>query len=120
MSYLAEQNIIGSLLLDKNCIDKIYNMVSADMFTSELLGRMYLEFQRGYDNRYDVNPVVLIQKISSDAFPEYIISDEIKNCVSATDTSAMVESYATVVQSDYKARRFDDIVSAVKKYRRMM
>lgn len=114
MSYLAEQNIIGSLLLDKNCIDKIYNMVSADMFTSELLGRMYLEFQRGYDNRYDVNPVVLIQKISSDAFPEYIISDEIKNCVSATDTSAMVESYATVVQSDYKARRFDNIVSTVK------
>lgn len=114
MSYLAEQNIIGSLLLDKNCIDKIYNMVSADMFTSELLGRMYLEFQRGYDNQYDVNPVVLIQKISSDAFPEYIISDEIKNCVSATDTSAMVESYATVVQSDYKARRFDNIVSTVK------
>lgn len=114
MSYLAEQNIIGSLLLDKNCIDKIYNMVSADMFTSELLGRMYLEFQRGYDNRYDVNPVVLIQKISSDAFPEYIISDEIKNCVSVTDTSAMVESYATVVQSDYKARNFDNIVSTVK------
>ena len=114
MSYLAEQNIIGSLLLDQNCIDKIYNMLSADMFTSELLGRMFLEFQRGYDNRYDVNPAVVIQKLSSDDYPEYIISDEIKNCVSSTDTSAMVKSYAMVVQNDYKARMLDYIVSTVK------
>ena len=70
MSYLAEQNVIGSLLLDKNCMDEIYGMLSADMFTSELLGRMYLEFQKGYDNRYEVNPAVIIQKIAGDQIPE--------------------------------------------------
>ena len=79
MSYLAEENIIGSLLIDKNCMDEIYNVLSADMFTSELLGRMYLEFQKGYDNRYDVNPAVIVQKLSGEHFPEYVIIEEIKN-----------------------------------------
>lgn len=114
MSYLAEQNVIGSLLIDKNCMDSIYTILSADMFTSELLGRMYLEFQRGYDNRYDVNPVVLIHKIQSDQFPEEIIAGEIKNCVTATGTSAEVKSFAEAVRSEHKARRLSDVLGSIK------
>lgn len=114
MSYLAEQNIIGSLLLDKNCMDEIYNVLSADMFTSELLGRIYLEFQKGYDNRYDVNPAVIVQNIVGDHFPEYLIIDEIKNCTVNTITSATVKSYADVIVSEYKARRLDNILGSIK------
>lgn len=114
MSYLAEQNVIGSLLLDKNCMDEIYNVLSEDMFTSELLGKMYLEFQKGYDNRYDVNTAVIVQKICSDHFPEYLIIEEIKNCTINTTTSATVKSYADVIVSEYKARRLDNILGAIK------
>lgn len=114
MSYLAEQNVIGSLLLDKNCMDEIYNVLSADMFTSELLGRMYLEFQKGYDNRYDVNPAVIVQKLCGDHFPEYLIIEEIKNCTVNTTTSATVKSYADVIVSEYKARRLDNILGSIK------
>lgn len=114
MSYLAEQNVIGSLLLDKNCMDEIYNILSSDMFTSELLGRIYLEFQKGYDNRYDVNPAVIVQKLCGDHFPEYLIIEEIKNCTVNTTTSATVKTYADVIVSEYKARRLDDILGAIK------
>ncbi len=114
MSYMAEQNIIGSLLLDKNCMDKIYNVLSSDMFTSELLGRIYLEFQKGYDNRYDINPAVIVQKLSSDNFPEYLILEEIKNCTVNTTTSANVKTYAEVIANEYKARRLDNILGAIK------
>ena len=114
MSYLAEQNVIGSLLLDKNCMDEIYNVLSADMFTSELLGRMYLEFQKGYDNRYDVNPAVIVQKLCGDHFPEYLIIEEIKNCTVNTTTSATAKSYADVIVSEYKARRLDNILGSIK------
>ena len=114
MSYLAEENIIGSLLLDKNCMDEIYNVLSADMFTSELLGRIYLEFQKGYDNRYDVNPAVIVQNLVGDHFPEYLIIDEIKNCTLNTITSATVKSYADVIVSEYKARRLDNILGSIK------
>lgn len=114
MSYLAEENIIGSLLLDKSCMDEIYSVLSADMFTSELLGRIYLEFQRGYDNRYDVNPAVIVQNLSSDHFPEYLILDEIKNCTVNTTTSATVKSYAEVIANEHKARQFNNLLGAIK------
>ena len=114
MSYISEQNVIGSLLLDKNCMDEIYNVLSADMFTSELLGRIYLEFQRGYDNRYDVNPALIVQKLSSDNFPEYMVIDEIKNCTVNTITSSGVKSYADIIINDYKARKLDNILSSIK------
>lgn len=114
MSCIAEQNVIGALLLDKDCIGSIYNKLSAEMFTSEILGRIYLEFQRGYDNRYDVNPAVLIQNISGDRFPEQIVIDEIFQCTTNTMTSANVKSYAEVIVKEHKAKLLNNILSAVK------
>ena len=114
MSYLAEQNVIGSLLLDKNCIDEIYNVVEPEMFTSELFGRMYLEFQRGYDRHYEVNATVLVDKLSGDNYPEYLVYEEIKNCISGTVTSAGIKSYADIIVNAYKARKADLILSSVK------
>lgn len=114
MSYLAEQHVIGSLLIDDDCISKIYGMLKADMFTSKLLGRMYLEFQRGYDNHYEVNQVVLLQKLTGAGMPQNSIIEEMKNCISATMTSASIKSYAEVVLNDYRARQLDRILNGIK------
>lgn len=114
MSHLAEQNVIGSLLIDSGSIEKIYGVLEADMFSSEILGRMYLEFQRGYDNRYEVNQVVLLQKLTSENWLQAIIAEEIRNCVSVTVTSAQIKSYAEVVRNDYRARQLDKLLSGVK------
>lgn len=114
MSYLAEQNVIGSLLMNFECISDVYNLLSPEMFTSELFGRIYHEFQRGYDNHYDVNAVVLEQKLRSDNFPSQLLIEEIKKCVINTTTSATVKTYANIVVSDYKAKRLDDFLGKVK------
>lgn len=114
MSYLAEQNVIGSLMIDQTRIVGINNIISCEMFTSELLGRVYLEFQKGYDNRYDVNPAVIAQNLSSDHFPEYLVYEELKNCTVATITGANIKTYAEVVRNEYRARCFDRILSEVK------
>ena len=114
MSYLAEQNVIGSLLMNFECISDIYNLLSPEMFTSELFGRIYHEFQRGYDNHYDVNAVVLEQKLRSDNFPSQLLIEEIQKCVINTTTSVTVKTYANVVVRDYKAKRLDDFLGKVK------
>lgn len=114
MSISAEQNIIGSLLMDSSCIDKMYNRLNAEMFTSQVLGRIYLEFQRGYDNHYPVNVVVLEQKLRSDNFPSEFLMQEIKECISNTITSATVETYIGVVESDYKARVLENLLNSIK------
>lgn len=113
MGYIEEQNIIGSLLMDNNSISEIYSMISPEMFTSELLGRMYLEFLRGYDNHYEVTIPVLLQQVSCDRYPEYMVEDSLKACVSNTMTSATIKSYANVLQKDYKTRKLRDMIQRV-------
>lgn len=114
MSYLAEQSVIGALFLDKNCMDEINNVLSSEMFTSEFLGRIYVEFQKAYDNRYEVNQALIVQKLCSDHYPEYFIIDEINKCVVNTMTSVTVKSYADIIVNEYKARRLDNILGAIK------
>lgn len=114
MSYLAEQNVIGSLLLDGGCMEQIYSLLEPEMFAVELLGRIYMEFQRGYDNHYDVNPVVLLQKVSGDGYPEHVISEELKSCVTVTVSSTQVKSYALAVRSEYRAGKAGEILNAVR------
>lgn len=113
MAYLEEQNIIGSLLMDVNSISEIYSMVNPEMFTSDLLARMYVEFLRGYDNRYEVNAVVLCQNLAGDKYPEYMVMDQIKKCISETLTSATIKSFAKSLIQDYKTRQFKHIVQKV-------
>ena len=40
MSYIAEQNVIGSLLMNPGCINEIYNLLEPEMFETEIYGEM--------------------------------------------------------------------------------
>lgn len=116
MSYHAERQVIGALLIDGNSIDKIYNMLRPEMFVSELLGRMYLEFQRGYDNHYEVNALILTQKIQDNKYPEEVILREIKNCVSDALTSVTIKSHAQIIRDDYKTSLFRKVLNDISPY----
>lgn len=111
MNLLAEQNVIGSLLLDPESIGKIQGL-EPDMFASELYGRMYLEFLRGYENGYQVNAVVLSAKIAD--FPADMVQKEIRTCLENTLTSVEVGSYADIVVREYRAAQLDRILQSVK------
>lgn len=111
MNLLAEQNVIGSLLLDPESIGKIQGL-EPDMFASELYGRMYLEFLRGFENGYQVNAVVLAAKITD--FPADMVQKEIRACLEKTLTSVEIGSYADIVRSEYRAGELNRILQGVK------
>lgn len=110
MGYAEEQNIIGALLMNNDRISEIYSVVSPEMFDSELLGRMYLEFLRGYDNHYAVTAVLILQKLSGSNYPDYVIQDELKACAANTLTSATIKSHADVLVRDYKTRKLREML----------
>lgn len=114
MSYLSEQSIIGSLLMEQGCMDKIYQILQPEMFTSELLGRVYHEYQRAYDRNYDLNLSLIEQKLRSDSFPSDLIMTELRDCLSNTETSANVVTHAMVVESDYKAHKANEMLNSIK------
>ena len=111
MNLLAEQNVIGSLLLNPESIGKVQGL-EPEMFGSELYGRMYLEFLRGYENGYAVNAVVLAAKITD--FPADMVQKEIRACLEKTLTSVEIGSYADIVRSEYRAGELNRILQGVK------
>ena len=110
MSVLAEKNVIGSLLLDPDSISKIN--LEPEMFKSELDGRLFLEFLRGYENNYPVNAVVLAAKVTD--FPEDLVQNEIRDCLEKTLTSADIKSYADIVLREYRAEQLGKILGRIK------
>lgn len=114
MSYIAEQNVIGSLLMNPVCINEIYNLLEPEMFETELYGRIYLEFLRGFEKNYAVNPVVLERKMCNDKLPSYLLLEELKVCNQNTITSVNVKSYAEGIVAAYQARRANQILGSYR------
>ena len=114
MSYAAEKLVIGSLLMDKECMNDIYNILEPQMFTSELLGNVYHEYQRAYDRGYDLTLPMIEQKLRSDNFPSDLIMEELKACLTDTTSSVYAKTNAMVVENDYKAYTLDKLLSTIK------
>lgn len=113
MSYLAEKGVIGALLLDNKSMDKIYGMIEADMFTNELLGRIFHEYQRAYDRGYELTMSMLEQNIKNDTFTSDVIMYEIRGCMSEVFTSAKIIQDAMVVKNAYKAHRLNNLINTI-------
>ena len=114
MSFIAERVVIGSLLTNQDCMSEIYGILEPPMFTSELLGKVYHEYQRAYDRGYELTLPMIEQKLRSDNFPSDLIMGELKECLSDTFTSAQIKQNALVVENDYKAYLSDKMLSAIK------
>ena len=114
MSYMAEQSVIGSLLMNQECIADVYSILEPQMFTDELFGKVYHEYQKAYDNHYDLSFSDIEQKLRSDSFPSDIIVDQLKDCLSSTITSVFIKRDAYVIANDYKAYRLDKFLNSIK------
>lgn len=114
MSFIAERAVIGSLLMNQECIADVYSILEPQMFTDELFGKVYHEYQKAYDNHYDLSFSDIEQKLRSDNFPSEIIVEHLKDCLSSTITSVFVKRDADVIVNDYKAHRLDKFLNSIK------
>ena len=114
MSFIAESAVIGSLLMNQESIADVYSILEPQMFTDELFGKVYHEYQKAYDNHYDLSFSDIEQKLRSDSFPSDIIVDQLKDCLSNTITSVFIKRDADVIVNDYKAHRLDKFLNSIK------
>ena len=114
MSYLAEQNIIGALLMDMSAMREIYGKLKPEMFGTEILGRMYLEMLRAYDNGQALDVVLLCSRMEGRDYPQEIIRQEIASCVHNTVTSANIRLYAKAIIDEYKAAELSRVLNRAK------
>lgn len=98
--------------MNPESITEVYDLLEPNMFTSELLGRIFHEIQKGYDNRYSVNLVVLEQRIRGEQFSSSDIITEIQEILSGTLTSATIKTDANVIVADYKAKKLKELLNS--------
>ena len=113
MGRIAEMNVLGALLIDASRMSDVY-FLSSDMFTDAIIGRMFLEYQRGYDNHYDVNVSVLIQNVSCETYPESSVLEVIRECSEEYQIGTSIKSHANVIKNEYVADSFKRIISSVQ------
>lgn len=114
MSIMAEQSVIGSLLTNQECIADVYSILEPQMFTDVLLGNIYREYLRAYENRQEISLPDIEQRLRSDEYPSDIILDKIKECMSGIATTTLIKQDANVIVNDYKARRLDKFLNSIK------
>ena len=112
MSYEAEVSVIGSLLIDSGAIEQI-PFLRADMFTDEILGEMFAEFEKGHRQGYPVDAIVLSDALGRSETPFNIIDGKISECAAKMPYSANLRAYGRIVYNDYRAMTFRTIINRV-------
>lgn len=113
MSVLAEQAVIGSLLMDIGSISKVYDQLRPEMFQNQILQRAYFEIRKSYDLGEIINIVVLCQKLSDCEITNDSILNTLRGCVNSIATSVEIKSYAQTLINDYKARQLYLIINRI-------
>ena len=81
MSYTAEQNVIGSILLRNECLSEI-EFLRPEMFTVEKYGKMFYVCKTLIDKGQAVDIQTLVEKIADEIYTYELVLNDIKECLS--------------------------------------
>ena len=112
MSYIAEQNIIGSILLRNECLQEI-EFLRPEMFESEIHGKMFYICQTLVRSGQAADIPTLVERITDDTYPLEFAQRDVAECVRMTGTSLTVKQYARSVYAAYRARVFRTAINRV-------
>lgn len=96
-----EEGVISALMIEPLAIEKICNLLSPEMFTSEVLGRIYLEYLRAYDRNTELTLAELQVKLGDEMMP-FEIEHALSRCLDSRLTSADIVGSAKAIATRYK------------------
>lgn len=114
MSYIAEQSVIGSLLLDGSVMQKIHGKLEPEMFRTEILGKMYQELLRAYDTNRCLDAVLLGEEMCRQGYPQELVYTELQTCVARPESCVLIGQYAKIIIDEYKVHQFNGILKGLK------
>ena len=109
----AEQAVIGSMLIDPECIPDVIDVLKADEFYSQINKDIFETLYSMFTYGLTVDPVTLVDRMKirgvfSDNTEEYI-----KGIVELTPTSANVREYASIVKDRALLRRLGEAADSI-------
>lgn len=102
----AEQSVIGAMLMDRDVISDIADLLSREDFYNNQYGILYETMVELYNEGKPVDLVTLNERLRMKNIPEEICSPTfIAEIISAVPTSANAKHYAQIVQDKSVLRR---------------
>ena len=97
----AEEALVSCLITEPESIEEVYNMISPEMFEHGVLGRMYYEYRKSFDEKKGLTLIELQQILAPD-FDSREISEALTRCVGSQALPFQIRSFAEVILNHYK------------------
>ena len=98
----AEEALVSCLISEPESVENVYGMLSPEMFESSILGKMFYEYRKAFDEKKKLTMIELHQIMAND-FKDYEISDALGRCVKADAFPFQIRNFAEVIVKHYKA-----------------
>ena len=108
----TEKQIIGSILMDNECIGKVYGKLKPEMFVNPLYADAYQKMLAMYDMSEQITVVALQNALESTINDKTSISKALIECAKETDSSAFIEHCANELISEYKSKQVQKLFGA--------
>ncbi|MCM1272382.1 MAG: replicative DNA helicase [Clostridium sp.] len=110
----AEQSVIGSMIMDRDVISDVSDLLVRDDFYNSQYGILYENMVELYNEGRPVDMVTLSERLKMKDIPDEICSPEyIAGIISAVPTSANAKHYAQIVQDKAVLRKMISITEAI-------
>lgn len=109
----SERGIIGSVLLDSDCLNEIYRDLPIEAFTSEFNRDCYQSMLAMYDTGAPIDLISLASRLEDERRDKQTVLQSLNECVQATTSSVTVGSFARELISEHKARKLKRLIEGV-------
>lgn len=99
-----EQAVIGSILMDNDCMYQIYNTLKAEMFQWEFTRECYKIMLAMYDRGQAIDLMTVASELSNPKMSDEQIANQLSECVLAVDSSVFVKNKADLIIKNYRSR----------------
>jgi len=104
-SLASEQNVIGSLLIDNESLNRIYGKLKPVMFHNQVLAHAFDICLKAYDENKPYDVIFLSQELCSRLnMSDQAVFDSLRECTANTISTANIETHADVIIEKYANR----------------
>src|SRR5580704_6844427 len=101
----AEQSVLGAILIDKNAIVVVSEILKPQDFYSDLNGIIYGDMLVLYEERKPIDLLTLTEKLKKNKLLKNFDTSYLTDLVEQVPTAANVTTYAQMVKEDATKRR---------------
>lgn len=109
----TEKQVIGSILMEPECIGKVYGILKPEMFTNQFYADTYQKMLAMYDVGEQISVITLSNRLESNERPKANISRALMESTREIISSAFIVHCADELINEYKSKQVQRLLGTV-------